>query len=167
VVLRERLGLREVRLVPARAQPFKADHGASVDHRLRMVELAVAGSPGLAVERAEIDRPGPSFTVDTLRDLQVREPDETWALLVGADAAGAFEEWKEAEAILSMASVVFFSRAGSPPVHVPGSEFLEVPAIDISATEIRTRVRTGRSIRYWVPDAVADYIAAHRLFAGN
>jgi nicotinate-nucleotide adenylyltransferase len=165
VVLGECLGLGEVRFMPARSQPFKASHSAPIEHRVRMVELAVADSPGLAVELAEIERSGPSFTVDTLRSLREREPDETWALLVGADAAGAFEQWKEADAILSMASVVFFSRAGSPPVRIPGADYLEVPAIDISATEIRTRVRAGRSIRYWVPEVVADYVAAHRLFA--
>ncbi len=167
VVLGERLGLREVRFVPARVQPFKTGHGAAVEHRVRMVELAVADYPCLAVERAEVERPGLSFTVDTLRDLRAREPDENWVLLVGADMAGEFGKWKEAEAIRSLAQVVFFSRAGSTPPSVPGTEYVEVPAVDISATGIRTRVRAGRSIRYWVPDAVADYIAAHRLFAGT
>lgn len=132
-----------------------------------MVELAVAQYPGLAVERAEMEREGPSYTVDTLRELRAREPEESWTLLVGADAAKEFAKWKEAEAICSLAHVVFFSRAGATPPIVPGTECLAVPALDISATGIRSRVRSGRSIRYWVPEVVVEYIATHRLFAGT
>ncbi len=166
VVLRERLGLSEVRLVPAGAQPFKAGHAAPGEHRLRMVELAVADYPGLAVERAELDRPGPSYMVDTLRQLRAREPGESWTLLVGADAAADFSSWRESETILELAKVVFFDRAGHtpPPVGPGGSEQVVVPAIEISATDVRARVRHGRSIRYWVPDAVAEYVATHRLY---
>jgi nicotinate-nucleotide adenylyltransferase len=168
VVLRERLGLSEVRLVPAGTQPFKAGHAAPGEHRLRMVELAVADYPGLAVERAELDRPGPSYMVDTLRQLRAREPEESWTLLVGADAAADFSSWRESETILQLAKVVFFDRAGhappSPPLGPGDSEQVVVPAIEISATDVRARVRHGRSIRYWVPDAVAEYVAAHRLY---
>ncbi len=166
VVLRELLELSEVRLVPAGAQPFKAGHAAPGEHRLRMVELAVADYPGLAVERAELDRPGPSYMVDTLRQLRAREPGESWALLVGADAAADFSSWREAETISELAKVVFFGRAGhAPPPSGPrDAEQVTVRAIEISATDIRARVRHGRSIRYWVPDAVAEYVATHRLY---
>ena len=168
VVLRERLRLSTVRLVPAGLQPFKARHAAPAEHRLRMVELAVADYPGLAVERAELDRPGPSYMVDTLRQLRAGEPGESWTLLVGADAAADFSSWREAEAISELAKVVFFGRAGHPPPPPPrgfrDAERVAVPAIEISATDVRARVRHGRSIRFWVPDAVAEYIAAHRLY---
>jgi nicotinate-nucleotide adenylyltransferase len=164
VVLRERLGLSEVRLVPAGAQPFKARHVAPGEHRLRMVELAVAGHPGLTVERAELDRSGPSYMVDTLRGLQTSEPGESWTLMVGADAAADFSSWHEAEAIPELARVVFFHRAGHAPPEHRSAEQVDVPAIEISATDIRARVRDGRSIRSWVPDAVAEYIAMHRLY---
>jgi len=171
VVLRELLELSEVRLVPAGAQPFKAGHAAPGEHRLRMVELAVADYPGLAVERAELDRPGPSYMVDTLRQLRAREPGESWALLVGADAAADFSSWREADTILQLAKVVFFGRVGHapPPPHPPppgprDAEQVAVPDLEISATDIRARVRHGRSIRYWVPDAVAEYVATHRLY---
>lgn len=164
VVLRELLGLGEVRLVPAGLQPFKTGHAAPGEHRLRMLELAVADYPGLAVDRAELDRPGPSYMVDTLRTLRVREPGESWTLLVGADAATDFPSWREAEAIGELARVVFFDRAGQPPPARRDTDRVEVPAIDISATDVRARVRDGRSIRYWVPDAVAEYIASHRLY---
>lgn len=166
VALLERLRLSEVRLVPAGSQPFKARHAAPAEHRLRMVELAVADYPGLAVERAELARPGPSYMVDTLRQLRAREPGESWTLLVGADAAAEFSSWREAEAISELAKVVFFGRAGHapPPPEPRDAEQVDVPAIEISATDLRARVRHGRSIRYWVPDAVAEYVATHRLY---
>ncbi len=166
VVLRELLGLSEVRLVPAGVQPFKAGHAAPGDHRLRMVELAVADYPGLAVERAELDRPGPSYMVDTLRQLRAREPGESWTLLVGADAVADFSSWREADTILALAKVVFFGRPGHapPPPGPRDAEQVTVPALEISATDIRARVCHGRSIRYWVPDAVAEYVATHRLY---
>ena len=164
VVLRERLALEEVRLVPAGAQPFKARHSAAGAHRLRMVELAVADYPGLGVERAELDRSGPSYMVDTLRHLRAGEPGESWVLLVGADAATDFSSWHEADAIPQLARVVFFDRAGQAPPEYRNVERVDVPAIESSATDVRARVRDGRSIRYWVPDAVAEYIATHRLY---
>jgi nicotinate-nucleotide adenylyltransferase len=103
--------------------------------------------------------------VDTLRGLRAREPGIRLLLLVGADAAGELEAWREAEEIPALATVVVFARAGVP---VPPSRLIartiEVPAIEISATEIRRRVREGRSIRYWVPDPVAEYVTRHRLY---
>jgi len=164
VVLREELGLDEVRLVPARAQPFKAGHGAPVEDRLRMLELAVADCAGLAVEPIEVRRPGPSYTVDTLRLLGRREPAESWTLLVGSDAATEFAAWREHEAIMGLARVVFFSRAGQSPPALAGTDHVSVPGLDISATAVRERVARGRTIRYWVPDSVAEYIATHRLY---
>ena len=165
VVLRERLALTEVRLVPAGKQPFKTGHSATGEHRLRMLKLAVADYAGLVVERAELDRAGPSYMVDTLRALQAREPGESWTLLVGADAAEDFGSWREAKAIPDLARVVFFDRAGHAPPEYRKAERVEIPAIEISATDVRARVRDGRSLRYWVPDNVAEYIATHRLYA--
>jgi nicotinate-nucleotide adenylyltransferase len=125
----------------------------------------MAGERGFAVERIELDRPGPSYTVDTLRALRAREPEAEFALLIGADAAAELAAWREAEALPKLARIVAFARAGAP---VPASALIDrsvvVPALEISATEIRRRVRDGRPIRYWVPDAVADYIAAQRLY---
>ena len=162
----EALGLDSLRFIPAREQPFKlGQHGASAEQRAAMLDLAVAGSPGFAVERAELERPGPSYTVDTLRDLHAREPGIRLTLLLGADAAAELEVWHQAPEIPGLANVVVFARAGTP---APASGLiagrLEVPAIEISATDIRRRVREGRSIRYWVPDPVAEYVTRHRLY---
>lgn len=164
----ERLGLAAVRFMPAREQPFKAGrHHAAAEHRARMVELAIGGEPAFGLERAELDRPGPSYTVETLRLLRAREPAERFVLLLGADAAADLPKWREPEALAEMATIVVFARPGSRLSPALPFRRLEVPAVDISATEIRRRVRAGRSIRYWVPDAVAEYIATHGLYLGH
>ncbi len=155
----EALGLRELRFMPAREQPFKVGrHGASPEDRAAMVERAIAGEPGFALERIELDREGASYTVETLRALREREGDTGFALLVGADAAVDFPKWREPDAVAALARLVVFGRAGAPAVRPAGTwRTIEVPALEISATDIRRRARAGRSIRYWVPDAVADY----------
>ncbi len=165
-VAAETLGLESLRFVPAREQPFKrGQHAAPAEARAAMLDLAVAGYPGFAVERAELGRPAPSYTVDTLRDLRSREPGVELVLLLGADAAAELSGWREADEVARLAEIVVCARPGSP---VPGTPLIrrviQVPSIDISASEIRRRVREGRSIRYWVPDAVAEYMTKHRLY---
>ncbi|MGE5926222.1 MAG: nicotinate-nucleotide adenylyltransferase [Gemmatimonadota bacterium] len=165
-VAAELLGLEEVRFVPAREQPFKVGrHSAPAEHRAAMVRLAIAGAPGFALETLELERQGASYTVDTLRALRAREPGLEPVLLIGADAAADFPKWREADAVAHLARVVVFGRTGAEPVEVPGAwRSIDVPAIEMSATGIRRRVRQGLPIRYWVPDAVAEYVAAHGLY---
>jgi nicotinate-nucleotide adenylyltransferase len=162
----ESLGLESLRFVPARQQPFKQGaHGATPEQRAAMVVAAIADEPRFTLERAELERAGPSYTVDTLRALRAREPDADLVLLIGADAAADLATWREAEAIPQLARVVAFARAGAAPV--AGSliwRTVAVPAIDISATDVRERVRAGKPIRWLVPDAVARYISAGRLY---
>lgn len=162
----EGLGLDSVRFVPAREQPFKRGrHGATAEQRAAMVALAIAEEPRFTLERAELDRPGPSYTVDTLRALKAREPGVELVLLVGADAAGELSGWHEASEIPRLARVAAFARAGTPAPAGPGIwRTLAVPAVDISATQVRARVRAGMSIRWWVPETVARYVAAERLY---
>jgi len=165
-VAREALGLETLRFVPARQQPFKSGrHGASAEQRTAMLALALADAPGLSVEPIELDRPGPSYTIDTLHQLRDREPGRELTLLLGADAAAELDAWHRAREIPALARVVVFARPGSAvPVSPLISGVIEVPAVDISATEIRRRVREGLPIRYWVPDPVAGYISRHRLY---
>jgi nicotinate-nucleotide adenylyltransferase len=165
-VAREKLGLELIRFVLAREQPFKRGrHQSSPDHRASMLSLAIRNTPGFAVETAELNRPGPSYTVDTLNELRQRAPKTELILLLGADAAAELPTWHEARRIPELARVVVFARPGTAIPASPWiSERIEVPAVDISATEIRNRVRQGRPIRYWVPEAVAEYIATHRLY---
>lgn len=165
--VQEALGLELVRFVPAREQPFKrGTHGAPPEHRARMLELAIAGEPGWEIDRLELERPGPSYTVDTLRVMHEREPGVELALLVGADAAREFPQWREAGAVAALATLVVFGREGEPPpAGLPsGARQVTVPRVDISATALRARVAAGRSIRYFVPDAVAGWVATHRLY---
>jgi nicotinate-nucleotide adenylyltransferase len=162
----EVLGLDEIRFVPAREQPFKAgEHVAPAADRASMVERAIAGSVGMRLERLELDRPGPSYTVDTLRALRGREPGASFVLLVGSDAAMGVPRWHEAPELSRLARVVAFGRAGiASGTLPPGIEFITVPAVEISSTVVRERVRRGQSIRYWVPDAVAEFIASRGLY---
>jgi nicotinate-nucleotide adenylyltransferase len=157
--LAEALALDVVRMVVARQQPRKgAGHGASPEQRGAMAELAVAGHPVLVADRSELGREGPSYMIETLQALRDGAPEAELVLLLGADAAAEFPRWREPEAIRALARVEVFSRDGAP-----GSGAV-VPRMDVSSTAIRARVRAGQSIRYWVPDAVAAYISAHRLY---
>ena len=157
--LADSLALDEVRLVVARRQPLKPDgHGAEPSHRAAMTELAVRGEPRLRADRSELSREGPSYTVDTLRALRVERPEAELVLLLGADAAAELDRWHQPDALWQLCRVEAFAREGIGEAGVP------VPRVDISSTAIRARVRAGRSIRYWVPDAVAEYIAAHELY---
>lgn len=170
--LREALDLDEVRVIPAGGQPLKAGtHAASGAHRARMVELALEGEPGLVADQREILRPGPSYTVETLRSLATEQPQARLVLLLGGDAARDFAAWREPDRILELAEVVAFTRAGGPEAAgegiPPALHRVTAPQCDLSATEIRARVRAGQSIRYLVPDRVADYIAAHGLYQGE
>lgn len=161
-----RLSLGRVRFVPVRQQPLKpAGHGASAEHRLAMVGLGVADNPRFVVDRRELGRAGPSYTVDTLRELRAESSQDQLFLLIGADAASEFPGWHEAERIPSLATVVVLTRPGVEPLaHPQLAMVVEVPGIDISASAIRAAVRRGESIRYLVPRAVEDYIATHGLY---
>ena len=163
--LLDQLNLSQIRFVVAREQPLKKGHGASAEHRARMVELAIAGLPAFTIETIELTRPGPSYTVDTLRALREREPGETWVVLLGSDAARDLDRWREAAEVARLARVVVFARAGES---VPDSPLIggsvAVPPVEISATEVRNRVRRGLPVDHLVPLPVARYILENRLY---
>jgi nicotinate-nucleotide adenylyltransferase len=163
--LLNQLRLSQIRFVVAREQPLKKGHGASAEHRARMVELAIRDVAGFACETIELNRPGPSYTVDTLRTLRAREPAEQWVVLLGSDAARDLDRWREAAEVARLARVVVFGRAGES---IPESPLVSgkatVPVVEISATEVRNRVREGRPIDHLVPSQVARYILENRLY---
>lgn len=165
-VVLEALELQQLRFVPAREQPFKAGrHSAPAAERARMVAAAIAGEPRFSLETLELDRTGPSYTVDTLRALRAREPGAEFALLVGADAAAELPLWRDAAALPGLATLVLLNRPGSVLPALPWPvRVVQVPAIEISATAIRERVGAGRSIRYWVPEPVARIIHDGELY---
>jgi nicotinate-nucleotide adenylyltransferase len=161
---RETLGLDQVRLVVAASQPFKAaGHAATAVQRAEMVELAVAGVPGLVADWRELRRDGPSWTVETLRELHAESPGDDFTLLLGADAARRFSDWRDPDAIRALARVVVFGRGGE--VAPDGfDDVLPLPALEISSTAVRKRVSAGSGLSGWVPDRVADYISRFGLY---
>jgi len=162
----EALGLARVLLVPCARQPLKRQGPvAPPEQRRRMLELAVAGDARFAVEPLELERPAPSYTVDTLRALARRCPGERFVLLLGADAAADLPRWHEADEVARLAEVAVLTRPGTPEVRSPlVRHAVATPAIEISASDIRARCLAGKSIRYLVPDAVADYIEQEGLY---
>jgi nicotinate-nucleotide adenylyltransferase len=162
-LVREQPGLDRILLVVAASQPLKSAHGASADDRARMVELAVQDIPGLTMDRRELDRPGPSYTVDTLRELTVEHPDAELVLLLGADSARQFARWRAPDEIRALARLATFVRGGEDPPPDMGDR-IEVPRLELSSTAIRTRAAAGLSLAGWVPPAVAGYISGLRLY---
>jgi nicotinate-nucleotide adenylyltransferase len=162
----EALGLTRVLFVPCASQPLKPSGPvASAPQREAMLALALAGHPRFALESLELSRPGPSYTVDTLRALRLREPGERLVLILGADAAAELPRWRAADEVARLAEIAVLTRPGVAEVTSAFvTQFVATPAIEISASEIRARCLAGKSIRYLVPDAVADYITRNRLY---
>lgn len=167
----EALTLDRLLFVPAGMQPFKvgAVHATS-RQRLEMLALLVNADQRFAVDPIEIEREGLSFTVDTLATLADREAGAALFLLVGQDLAGQIGTWREPARIAELAEIVVLSRPGCEPaasmsgaVTLPMRR-LQTRRIEISSSEIRERVRTGKSIHGFVPDAVADYIESAGLY---
>ena len=162
------LELDEVRFVVA-GQPWMRKRCSPGADRVEMVTLAVAGAPGFTVTSVEVDRAGPTYTVDTLEALASAEPDSERLFLVGADAAARLSEWRDINRCLALATFVVVTRGGYDVVIDPALEErvvrLEVPAMDVSATDLRARFATGRAVRYQLPDAVERYVRDRRLYA--
>jgi nicotinate-nucleotide adenylyltransferase len=173
---RDTFGLRRVLFVPAAQPPHKPDRTISaVEHRLAMVEAAVAGNPAFEVSRIEVDRDGPSYTVDTLAVLRDGDPAARPALIISADSYAELPTWHEPERILELGDLIVAPRDGyaePDPDLLPRAfpetsaavAFMDGPRIRLSASEIRQRAAAGRSVRYLVPDAVAAYIGDHGLY---
>ena len=172
------LELDRVVLMPVREPPHKealADPGA--EHRLEMCRLAVARDERMSVSTLELERPGPSYTADTLREIHATAPGDELTFIVGGDMAHALPTWREPEAVLSLATLAIAERAGARRADIAeglldlrgGSSvrFFDMPRMDISSSDIRRRVREGRPIRYLVPDEVLHYIGAQGLYCAE
>ena len=165
----EALSLDTLIFVPAAVQPLKAGMAAAAaHHRLAMVRLLVGADPRFAVDPVEIDRAGLSYTVDTLETFAQRFPSAERFFLVGEDAMAAFAAWKAPQQIMRLAQVVILRRpgaAGADSSKAPdGTIALSTRLVDVSSTEIRERVRDGKSIRGFVPESVAAFIETERLY---
>lgn len=164
---RDQLALDEVRFVVAARQPLKqAGHHATAEQRAAMVARAIAPVPDFVLDRRELDREGPSYTVDTLRSLAADHPGAELVLLIGADSAAKFDAWYEPAAIRAIARVAVCARDGKDVP--PGFDMtVTIPRMDLSATGIRARIEAGKSVIGWVPEGVADYIAGLRLYRSD
>lgn len=163
----EALRLDRLLLVPSAQHPFKGSSvRAAPELRVEMIRAAVRGDPRFEVDELELHRAGPSYTVDTLRALRERYPDAELFFLIGADNLRELPAWREPEEVVRLATLVVMSRGGEragPDVPYPALA-VKVTRVDISATEIRRRAGSGRSIRYLVPEAVREIIARESLY---
>ncbi len=175
---REQAQLDVVVFIPANQSPLKL-HGpiASARHRIEMLKLATSGHPSFSVDTIELDRPGPSFTIDTLRELHNRSPQDQLCFVVGSDALKDFEKWREPAEILRLAAPLLVARPGEVATLDVVRQFvsparwqeikhgrIESPLLEISSSDIRHRRGTNRSIRYMTPRAVEVYIETHDLY---
>ena len=158
----ERLDLSKVVFLPARISPHKLDRPpAPPDARCRMVAAAIAGEPQFEMSACEIKREGPSFTIDTVRGFQERFPEASLYYLIGDDNLTELETWKDIGILRQAAQFVVLSRAGMPFL----SQFPTITRhIEISSTEIRSRVARGLSVRYMVPLPACELIAELGLY---
>jgi nicotinate-nucleotide adenylyltransferase len=162
----EQLRLDRVLFVPARRPPHKLDQAVSeADVRLAMLTAATAADPQFEICELELNREGPSYTVETLRELRAERAGDAFYLLLGADQVRELATWKAPEEIARLCSIVLLSREGVGQAgHALVSASIEVTRIGISSTNIRERVANGRSIRYLVPAAVEEIITSRGLY---
>jgi len=185
---RDELRLDRVVLMPARIPPHKPDaEDPGPEHRLSMCRLAVDGANGLSVCAQEIEREGPSYTVDTLQAIHATHPEARLTFILGADTAGTLPAWREPAKLLQLADLAVAARAGSAREDVlqkvaplmgtvdggmatategtsAGVTFLEMPVMEISSSAVRRRAARGEPIEDLVGEAVASYIAEHALY---
>jgi nicotinate-nucleotide adenylyltransferase len=163
------LRLNEVRWVPT-GQPWqKLRRITEAEHRLAMVQLAIADEPRFLLDRIEVDREGPSYTLDTVRTLHAAQPQTEWVLIIGQDQYAALHTWRDWQTLLSLVMLAVANRPGELPR--PHEDVLRHPhqvvplnMLDISATDIRQRVSRGADIQHLVPPEVARYIETHGLY---
>nr|WP_201470045.1 nicotinate-nucleotide adenylyltransferase [Microbacterium hydrocarbonoxydans] len=159
--------LDEVVFVPT-GRPWQKDEVTPSEHRYLMTVIATASNPQFTVSRVDVDREGPTYTIDTLRDLKQARPDAELFFITGADAVAQILSWRDHDELWELAHFVAVSRPG----HVLSTDGLpsdnvsqlEVPALSISSTACRARVREDEPVWYLVPDGVVQYIAKHHLY---
>ena len=159
--------LDEVVFVPT-GQPYQKQNATPGEHRYLMTVIATASNPMFTVSRVDIDRGGPTYTIDTLRDLRAERPDAELFFITGADAVEQILDWKNIDELWSLAHFVAVSRPGHTLTvsNLPQQvvSLLEVPALAISSTDCRARVGRGFPVWYLVPDGVVQYISKYHLY---
>jgi nicotinate-nucleotide adenylyltransferase len=177
---REQCRLDQVWFIPAGTPPHKPARTISPGKaRAEMLDLAVAGHECLRVDRRELERADPCYTVETLMGLQAEDPKRELVFLLGADSLIDFPAWREPRQIVELARLAVVNRSGAPlsdlaplrPTLGDAIEtridFVTIPGVDISSSDLRRRIREGRSIRFMTPRAVECYIETHKLYVND
>ena len=186
IAVREELQLERVDFIPAAQSPLKGGAALTAEHRLAMLQLAVRGVPGLDVDARELERPGPSYTVDTLKALRAEYGAARPLLwIVGSDILTTLSQWSRWRELLDHAHLVVMARPGAsdPEDEVKtwiashriegnlavtqpagGVVLVRQPLLDIASSQIRALIAEGRDTRFLMPDAVMEYIERHTLF---
>jgi len=173
----EKFRLDRVIFIPAGTPPHRRQPETSAMHRLSMVQCAISGNTRFTTSPLETQRSGKSYTIDTLIKLSQLHPRDEFFLIIGADQMVKLRKWYQSDQLFQYCRIVAISRPGTPlaeiqakmaadfpPAQLRRISFLQVSALDISSTEIRKKLREGRSIRYLVPKKVGQYIAHHHLY---
>ncbi len=171
---RAKLSLQEVIFVVAGIPPHKlGEEITPAEERYAMVELAIASNPHFSLSRIDIDRPGPSYTVDTIALLRQKRTEEIY-FIMGMDSLMEIDTWREPQRLIQLCRLVAVERPGFIPdlerleAAVPGitarTEIIDMPEVEISSTDLQRRVRQGLPIKYQVPPEVEEYIYKHRLY---
>lgn len=162
--------LETVIFVPT-GQSWQKSGVSSADDRLAMVQLALSGHPSFSVSRVDIDRAGPTYTANTLAELQADNRDAELFFILGNDAYAGIDTWKDASSLTDLAQLIVMVRAdraeGGVFPEKPRVNLMQIAALPISATDIRQRVRDGESIAGLVPEAVERYIHEHHLYGAT
>jgi len=167
-----RFGLDEVVFVPTGTPWQKSEREVSAaEDRYLMTVIATASNPRFAVSRVEVDRPGPTYTIDTLRELHAAAADADLFFITGADALAQILGWHAADELFELAHFIGVSRPGYEPADLSGFPdgavtLLEVPALAISSSDCRVRVHRGDPLWYLVPDGVVQYVEKRHLYRG-
>ena len=172
-VARQTLSLDELRWLPAGAPWQKASRSLSrAEHRLAMLAALLADEPGQVIDDRELRRSGPTYTIDTVRELQAERPDTQWFFILGQDQYGRFDTWRDWPELLSRLTLAVAARDGQAPTPPPALALvphrlavLPLPRLDIAASDIRARAAAGQAITTLVGESVARYIDQHRLYA--
>lgn len=171
------LDLACVLFVPAADPPHKNQLRHGIEHRLPMLELAIAGNAKFTISRVDVDRPGPHYTVDMIQILQAEQPDTEFYFLMGGDSLHHLPEWYHPRDLIALCKLAVMARPGAevePDLQanlVPGLAervvVIDSPMLGFSSTEVADRLEAGRSVRYLVPDSVLAYIQDHRLYQND
>jgi nicotinate-nucleotide adenylyltransferase len=158
---RELFGFEKVIFVLAAVSPFKSSPAAKVQMRLSMLRAAIQDEPGFVVDDCELCRPPPSYAIDTIEEIRTREADAQLYYLIGEDNVPTLSKWHRFDELSKAVQFIVLDRTGIPPAHPYPIVHRK---IDISATEIRKRVASGQSIRYFVPHAVEEIIRRDKIY---